>query len=332
MKNLSCILEISFVIIGAIIGAGFASGKEISIFFAKYGINGLIGIILTVFIINIVIYRIIVISKKYEIRSFSDLLRIKKVKHQRIINICMNIFLLLSFSVMVAGFKGYALQIASKQANVMTILFIFICYITLNKKAEGIINGNKYLVPPLIIAIFIISLTFIAKEYPYEVIENQYVGNSIISSILYSGYNLVMIIPVIVSLAERMKDKREINKMSIITTCIMIILFLLIFIPLIIDKTGAMGYEFPILSITKSMGKCYSILYSVVIIIAIFTSVISSGYAFLSNVSKENYKELSIIICAIALIVSNFGFGNLIENLYPIFGTIGMIFSLFLAI
>ena len=38
MKN---ILKIVFVLIGAIIGAGFASGKEIYIFFFSYGLKGI---------------------------------------------------------------------------------------------------------------------------------------------------------------------------------------------------------------------------------------------------------------------------------------------------
>lgn len=41
MKILSCV----FVIIGIIIGAGFASGKEIYTFFFIYGPKGIIGLV-----------------------------------------------------------------------------------------------------------------------------------------------------------------------------------------------------------------------------------------------------------------------------------------------
>lgn len=39
-------IKTSLYIIGAILGAGFASGKEIHLFFGKYGISGQIGIII----------------------------------------------------------------------------------------------------------------------------------------------------------------------------------------------------------------------------------------------------------------------------------------------
>ena len=40
------ISKIIFVVIGALIGAGFASGQEIYVFFYSYGIKGFIGIII----------------------------------------------------------------------------------------------------------------------------------------------------------------------------------------------------------------------------------------------------------------------------------------------
>ena len=42
------IFKVTFVIIGTIIGAGFASGQEILIFFNNYGFYGLIGLIFSI--------------------------------------------------------------------------------------------------------------------------------------------------------------------------------------------------------------------------------------------------------------------------------------------
>ena len=40
-------LKIIFVIIGTLVGAGYASGREILTFFNIYGLNGLIGLIIS---------------------------------------------------------------------------------------------------------------------------------------------------------------------------------------------------------------------------------------------------------------------------------------------
>ena len=49
------IIKVSLVIIGTMIGAGFASGQEIGLFFNRYGIVGLIGIIVSSILTGLII-------------------------------------------------------------------------------------------------------------------------------------------------------------------------------------------------------------------------------------------------------------------------------------
>ena len=69
MKN---ILKIVFVIIGTLVGAGFASGKEIYSFFFIYGKTGIIGMFLSSFLIGLVIYKVLKNCEKNGINSFQD--------------------------------------------------------------------------------------------------------------------------------------------------------------------------------------------------------------------------------------------------------------------
>ena len=64
MKN---VLKVVFVIIGTLIGAGFASGQEVYLFFFSYGMKGLIGILISSIIIGVVIYSTFNILNKYKI-------------------------------------------------------------------------------------------------------------------------------------------------------------------------------------------------------------------------------------------------------------------------
>ena len=63
MKN---VLKVVFVIIGTLIGAGFASGQEVYLFFFSYGMKGLIGILISSIIIGVVIYSTFNILNKYK--------------------------------------------------------------------------------------------------------------------------------------------------------------------------------------------------------------------------------------------------------------------------
>ena len=54
--------NVIFVVIGTLIGAGFASGSEINLFFNRFGITGFFGIFISMFIILFVMYRILSIN------------------------------------------------------------------------------------------------------------------------------------------------------------------------------------------------------------------------------------------------------------------------------
>ena len=62
------ILKVGFVIIGTLIGAGFASGQEIYTFFFSYGIKGMLGIIVSGSIIGFTIYKTFKILEKNNIK------------------------------------------------------------------------------------------------------------------------------------------------------------------------------------------------------------------------------------------------------------------------
>ena len=69
MKN---ILKIVFVIIGTMIGAGFASGKEIYLFFFSFGIEGIIGLLISAVITGITIYKTLEIINKNDIKTYKQ--------------------------------------------------------------------------------------------------------------------------------------------------------------------------------------------------------------------------------------------------------------------
>ena len=67
--------------------------------------------------------------------------------------------------------------------------------------------------------------------------------------------------------------------------------------------------------------------YTFIILISIFTTAISIGTGFLQNlnIKEKSYTQFVLFMCITSLIISNFGFSNLVKNGYPIFGYIGII-------
>ncbi len=132
------VISITLVIIGALIGAGFASGQEIFSFFYIYGKNGIYGILIMSILIGIFIYKSLKIiyqkSKYITIMIFLNLF-IKNTKIRNVILWIVNVLLLVSFYIMVAGFGAYFEQeiginriIGSIVLNLLCVIVFFFKY------------------------------------------------------------------------------------------------------------------------------------------------------------------------------------------------------------
>ncbi len=315
MKNS---LKVVFVIIGTLIGAGFASGKEVYIFFNKYGSLGLLGVVLSGIFISIVIYKVLKITKENELQSYNNLITgISKSKNiSKLLKNIISVFLLISFFVMVSGFASYFYEQLGINSVVMSIIMAILCFITFNKNIEGITKVNTILIPFLIVFI-VISAILNSKCF---------INNWIISAILYASYNSIILIPILIGL-KGIVEKKSIGKISCLTGIIFIILGISLYSLLTSGQNYVQYLDIPIIFIMKQFGNIYSNIYGIVVAIAIFTSAISAGYGFLEKFeySKSKYKKVSVIICVVSVFVAMIKFSYLVEILYPICGLLGFI-------
>lgn len=312
------------VIIGTMIGAGFASGKEIEIFFCKYGNYGLIGIAISSILTGIIIYKVLKQIRDKEIINYNNYLECIGIhpKFKNVLNCIINIFLIFSFYVMIAGFCAYFKQEFEFSPFIISFIVSALCYVTFLKNIEGITKINTVLIPILIILILYFGLNNCNIE---GLNSNLFVRNGwILSSLEYASYNSVLLIPILISLKKYTYKKEKI--VSIICSIIFSLLAIILYIFLKNEKVDFSSIDLPIIYILKKFGSIYSYIYGGVIISAIYTSAISAGYSFAKNCSKniKQYKKICFLICLTAIPISQIGFSDLVNVLYPMFGLIGL--------
>ena len=151
--------NVIFVVIGTLIGAGFASGSEINLFFNRFGITGFFGIFISMFIILFVMYRILSINLNIKANSYNEFVY-KKFNNKYIqlfLKIVIDSFALISFYVMVAGFSSFF----SQELNVPKIFGSFIICISsffiFNKSINAIVKVNTILTPLLLILLLFLG-------------------------------------------------------------------------------------------------------------------------------------------------------------------------------
>ena len=327
------ILNCIFVIIGVIVGAGFASGKEIYSFFFVYGKKGFLGILISVCLIGYVIYKTLKIIKKYNIEKYDDLLdvainnyKIKKINIKIILNFIVNIFLIVSFFIMCAGFCAYFSQEFKIPEFISSIFLSIFCFFVLNKNIKGIFTLNLILIPLITIILTFLGIKSFSNTFEIMdgISQNKF---WLISAILYASYNTITLISILIPMKKYIKNNIDILKTVSIVIILMLVFFAIIISLLFTIKTDINKIELPVVYAAINFGTIYKYLYGIIIVVAIITTAISSAYGFLNNISttKEKYKKNNAIICFFEIFIPILGFSNLINILYPIFGILGLI-------
>jgi uncharacterized membrane protein YkvI len=327
------ILKVIFVIIGTMIGAGFASGQEMYLFFFSYGIEGLVGILISSFIIGFATYKTFQIVNKYEVGTYKDFLDIlisKKSKLKPIINMIINIFILITFFIMIAGFGAYFEQELGINGLIGSAILAIATFAIFMTSVKGVIKVNELLVPILIGFLFIVGGINLKYIHLFELKNYIIRSNSssfVLSAILYSSYNSILLIPVLITLKNYIKDKQQIIKIATISTIIIILLSIIIFLLLVRVDVDITKLEMPVVYVVSNMFKMLRYIYGFIILGSIFTTSISLGTSFLKNTAKnkKSYTQIATIMCITSVLISKIGFSNLVSLLYPIFGYLGLI-------
>ncbi len=329
MKDIN---KVSFVIIGTMIGAGFASGQEILLFFVKYGMVGLIGIFTSCVLTGVIIYQVLCMLNKNRITNYLEFL--SNLTGNNLINkaiqIIVEFFLLISFYIMLAGFCAYFKQELGIPILVSSVIIAILCYFTFHKDIQGIISINTLLMPFLITFVLYMGIKNLHFTIQCFSVQSEVQLTNIVkclaSSILYASYNSILLIPMLIELKNYMNSKRKIKVTSILCSLVLLILGITLFFLLLRGGNYIFALELPMIQIMKEFGRIYPCIYGMVIITAIFTSAISAGYGFLSNKShsKKQYKKLVVLLCISSVFIAHIGFSALVNILYPFFGILGL--------
>ena len=320
----------TFVIIGTIIGAGFASGQEILLFFCEYGNFGIISLIFSCMLSGWIIYKTLEFVRKEKISAYQETLTklLSSMFLVKTIHIIITTFLGICFIIMVAGFGAYFSQEFNLPNSVGCVILCLLFLIAYRSKTNGLIKANEFCIPILMILIIALGAYAPTNLTPKFIQAN--LVKCMLDSILYASYNSITLIPILIELQNTTQNKRNNIKTSLLCTFLLIVLGTTIFC-LMEETENVKNAEIPMLIIAKKAGNIFPHLYGIVILAAMYTSAISSGYGFLQskeNSPKNNMRILAL--CSVAIAISRLGFTNLINMLYPIFGFLGIIQMFFI--
>jgi len=330
LKNLKLIFQAATVFIGTIVGAGLASGQEITQFFSTYGFSSFYGLLLCAVFYIIISSIIVSISLKYDLNSYTDFITLVSPGFfGKITDYLTSFFLISGAAIILAGSGALLYQHFGIPRLVGVFVMAGIALITLLNDTKGLIAINSIIVPSLttiIITIFVLYLLFskdtISMDY---IIDKQW----IISSLLYAGFNMLSCSGVLVPISKEIKNKRLIISGLTIGALVLTLLAFLINSMLMANIPEIFKYEIPLLFVASKFISLMQILLLCIIWCEMFSTEVSDIYSVdktLENKYNIPYKRGVILILLIALPISQIGFKQLITFLYPGFGIVSLVF------
>ncbi len=321
-KNLSTIVDY-FLILSAIIGVGFASGKEIYEFFFAFDGASIIGV-LTFGLLYIYLFFVVDYVKiKLQLNSYNQFNAAIFGKLTKITNIFIVINFVITSAGMLAGadylfetFFGVSYKIPS----------IIICLISFFIMLGGInkIKGAANLIIPIMIACIVINA--FANITPQNVNMEINLSSSMLAifyGLLFGVNNFVAALPVLFET----KQKRTDRILVIITICLIILLNILV---LASNNTLT---DMPMFETSANISIWFYYIYFASLILALFSTFLICSYNTYKIVCNGK-KSIFVIILVIltSMIISNLGYNLIVKYLYVISGMISAIYVLVLII
>ncbi len=328
-KDIVNSLKIFLCCVGTVIGAGFASGQEIMSFFVKYGESGAVGMALCGVLFFAYVY---VVLKKIYIYSISDFggyfSGVAGKGTVTLIEWISYAFMLASFVVMVSGSGAVAEELFGR--NTVGILFMAIlCFGVFLKGVDGLVAVNAVMTPLIIVGIIAVGVMslFAERNVFLDFNISAITDNFAVSSLLYVSYNTITLIGVLLPLKDKVTSKSTVLLSALFSGGLLLLAGIILWAVMCMYKSNLSNVQVPMLYIAGNCGVIVKYLYAAVLYMAMITTAVSSGFAFLSFLNEKAHIKMSksaLIICLLSVPLSYIGFASLVGKLYKFFGFLGL--------
>lgn len=289
----------SAVYVCAILGAGFATGKELMEYFGIYGLWGIAGIGIASFLFALTAYRVIRHG----------------VKENKLINIVSTIFLIVLYSAMLSAsgeiFKMFNLPFATGVAAMGALSFLSVL------DSGHTIERASMILFPVIVICCIITGVYILKDNNTPV-QKEFSPKIILSALLYTAYNIITA----VNILAYEKDKGIAFKTAVISGLSIFLLAAVLTLPIICCLDYVQYSSLPLMKLLPQNSAVFYA-YIIMLLSAVYTTAVTNA---ISAVRQTGFSPA--ILTLLAAVFAFVGFGTIVTRVYFVFGIAGVVILL----
>ncbi len=312
-----------FLILGTVIGAGYASGRELWQFFGHESVLA-IGLFSVLFSFCCYVIMSVSYSKK-SIHYRPVLEQLIGPRLSVVFDLLIILYLFSTTVVMLAG--GGATLHTFRIPYWIGVLFIVVLLVVLFLwDVEGMISMNAFVIPILVLLLLFVLFVFMQdhiQQFPLD-FRNQ---KNWPSAFTFTALNILPLVAVLSAVGNQIRRKGEILIASIGSGLVLGGISLLYNQSLISIANEIMLYEIPLFGILKHYPYFWVLIMSILLWIAIYTTAASGVFGIISRFRKHVQLPLwmmSALLLIFMMPLTTFGFSTLIAVLYPIYGIVNL--------
>ena len=321
--------------VGTVIGAGFASGREIYQFFSIYGLQGFLGIFLAVICLGIAGAKVYQMGVLLQPRSYEELLEYLLGKNlAKVADVLLALFFLILIGVMFAGTGSIFVMFKLGFWNGVVLTSLILIFV-LWKGLSGLISANLLIIPLMFICTLMISIFGIIKGDRTNLVLISDGVNWIIGALQFAAYNLVLAIPVLLALAKRYPNPKILHLGSWLGALLLGCMAFLVNVVILCHFSAIRASPMPVLEIAKLMGGWGFFIYGLVLWGEIFSTLLANVYGLterLVSLTGLPSRFLMLILVISGIFLAQLGFSELIAFFYPLFGWVCFVIILMLCL
>ncbi len=322
--------NVALMYVGAIMGAGFASGRELWQFMGIFGRRGIVGAVFVAICFVVLGFMTSYIARAKNTNDFAVI--ITPEGHPKI-RAAVSIFMsLMLFSVLITmSAAGGALLNQNYGVSRIYggIIICFFVVITVLGDFERVSYVFRYIMPALFVIAVVTSVVIIFSDfgdlgYHQEVKPAAMTPNWALASLLYISYNLLAMIPIISSASINAKDEKNALAGSALGGVMVGALALVVILALQKDMSFSDANDMPMMAYAGLISKPVGVIYSVVLFVAIYSAATSNFYGFTTKIPAGPKKSKIVILAACAAFcLGLLGFKNIVAYMFSAEGYLG---------
>lgn len=300
-----------------VVGAGFASGREIADYFLLFGDSWKIGIVFSGVLFFLVTAAIIGIVKRTGANSHQEfLLAVMGRKTAAFTEWVSGLFFFVMFFAMVSASGSAAEEMFGLDRRIGAAFTLVVSAIAIYKGMRALENISIALVPLLVAGIVAIGAKFGTTEA---------VGSGspvMLSATIYVSYNTIT------AAAVAADGERTGSALLTGAVCGIAMTVMGYIIGRAVLFSNAVYAEIPFGAAAASLGGAYFFIYAFVFCSAVLTTAICDGMAAVAFAGKKLKirKPLAVgLLMAAAVLLSPVSFSAFVSKIYPLFGFAGVI-------